>query len=367
MLRDRFREWHFPLKYNRARRDQRSALVSSAFPIASEERHLTATLSVVGSFLDELSSTGSWSHSSASQGLEIQRLAASAHMAISTYSSNCPARYAELVDLGDQTADAMFRCRNATTMHPRVLTALQRLLIDNRENGVESDALALVKKMFQVLADRQLPKQHPVRLLCHMKKDQAVPLLKRMSTLTEQRFYDKISTHDPDFAAQEQIYSARVLASIGHTQDAIDQLKRMLAKYDGGIDVFTIADANRTLGYANSLSGSLDEARRFSLSALQSFEKAGASGSENSMYTHMCLVRVHGRPGTLLDLGVAEHHARAAVSIWEANAASNKGKGGIMWVKDLHRILCEQEKTEEAKRLRTRFPTYFEEVAEAKD
>lgn len=211
--------------------------------------------------------------------------------------------------------------------------------------------------MFKIVSDQHLPQKHPVRLLCHVGKEQASILLEHLLHQTEKQFYEKISEEDSVFVARELTYTARVLTSVGRNYEGIALLSGVLSSFRWRVDQFTIADTYRTLGYAKVNAGMLQEAREDLVLALHLFESIKEEDCEESMFVHMYLSQVYSKDGELLDLASAEYHASCVVDIWKR---SGKMRKGIMLVKELHHIRLQREKYEEAQQLRLEYPTYFD-------
>ena len=189
-----------------------------------EDWHLQGTLKEIEGYLDRIVEQGSWIYRHEEPAFELQKLAASAHMAISSQSYDCHAIWKELGALYSPACKTMprFHENNLLTMHPRALVVLLRLLVDSLSIDLwASRTLENVKYMFWIVTSQTLQARHPIRLLCGMPKRKTKELLFRLLELMDVRLFAKVSDHQPDgpkFVAQEQTYAARVLSSLGYTQ-----------------------------------------------------------------------------------------------------------------------------------------------------
>lgn len=260
---------------------------------------------------------------------------------------------------------------NLLTMHPRSLTAILRVLVDSVSFGEGgSKTLENVKYMFWAMFSHILQASHPLRLLCSVPKKQSIELLFRLIKLMDQRLYLKIGNNHPDgavFVAQEQTYAARVLASLGYSQWAESKLRTIIDDLDSHNDLFTKADAYRTLGYmkeqscvnltGDRLFATLNESQSSSAKAIDLFKKMGMGYSNEAMFTVLSLSQTNRMLG---DLESAERYLVEAINIWKT-IRSDEDQGGSKLILDLHKVLCDQNKLEEARLLRESNERYFEE------
>jgi len=269
------------------------------------EHNLREALSQISGYLDRLVESGSWRRRNEQPAFEIQKLAAHAHMAISGQSKGSPQTWQDLVKLGKPTFNVMPKldCDGLLTLHPRALTALLRLVVDGADipNAMplwEAQTLRTVKDMFRQAAKMALPRTHPVPLLCGVQASQTQNLSARQFELMDVRLYARISHLPPDggvFVAQEQIYGARVLASLGYVQWAEAKLSSVIADLPAHSCQYTYAEAHRTLGYvrqqacshasAKSTGNRLRDAENNANLALQAFKKIGMGESNEALYT----------------------------------------------------------------------------------
>ena len=342
-----------------------------------EEVHLQHTLSEIYRFLDRIVRNKSWLQAIEEPCYELQRLASDAHLAIASLTYDCRQVWRELGQLQSSAAALLPRfwkpCRN---MHPRVLTILLRLLVDDCTRPLlETKTLEKVKNMFFFLAQDTLGSNHPVTLLCGTPTAKTKDLLWRQIELVKTRFYAKAKIDDPKFVACEQICSARVLASIGYPEKAEAELVSLIESLGCDADQYTLADAHRTLGFSQFHSaeiaeaqGNMPEARAKlieaateSTLALELFTKADGGKTENVMYTHHRLACTFRKLGCLEN---CEEHFQAALNIWELNRKNHERQGGVKLVRDLDQVLLELGKVEASAQLRRGYPQYFEESPE---
>ena len=427
MLRDRFKLWNANPKYNRhqpveARRPRRktrapagnnafeltasvnvqlevhqgllsnkvhaidsAGVHKTAFPSSRpgrtpntprEDCHLQMTLNEVAGYIDRIVEADLWILRYEEPAFELQKLAANAHMAISSQTYDCHHIWRELDQLYAPVCNLMpkFGENNLLAMHPRTLTVLLRLLVNSvsfEQGG--SQTLENVKYMFWIVANQTLQVAHPIRLLCGMPKRNTTELLFRLLELMDVRLYSRISHKRPDgalFVAQEQTYAARVLASLGFTQWADHKLQSVVEDLDTHMDAFTKADAYRTLGYVKqqacngtnvTFSGEtksmLQASKTASASALNLFVEIGKGCNNEAMYTRISLAQVSRRLGELPE---AEAYLSEAINVWQ-KTRNREDQGGSKLILDLNQVLCEQRKFDEAQELRQQYQRYFEE------
>ena len=338
-----------------------------------EEWHLQRTLKEVAGYLDRIVEEGSWMQRDEEPTFELQKLAANAHMAISSQRYDCHHIWKELGLLYSPVCHVMpaFGENNLLTMHPRALVVLLRLLVNSLDIGHwGSQTLQKVRRMFWLVTIQTLTADHPLRLLCGMPKSRATDLLFRLLELMDVRLFSRVSDRQPAgavFVAQEQTYAARVLASLGYTQWAEFKLQSVIDDLDTHMDDFTQADAYRTLGYAREQSCAgvvsgrtipiLKQSKTASASALMLFVQTGRGCSNEAMFTHISLAQVTRKLG---ELDEAEMHLAEAIDIWQ-KIRKAEDQGGSKLILDLHQVLVDQRKFKEARVLRQRHQRYFEE------
>jgi hypothetical protein len=338
-----------------------------------EDWHLQKTLKEIEGYLDRIVEQGSWIYRHEEPAFALQKLAANAHLAISSQSYDCHAIWKELDELYSPVCKTMprFDENNLLTMHPRALVVLLRLLVDSLSIDIwASQTLEHVKYMFWIVTSQTLPARHPVRLLCGMPKRNTKQLLFRFLELMDVRLFAKVSGQQPDgptFVAQEQTYVARVLSSLGYTQWAEFKLRSVIGDLDSHMDPFTKADALRTQGYCLEQSSAavtsdrtksvLQQAKVVTTSALDLFLEIGMRCSNEVMFTRISLAQASRKLG---EFALAETHLTEAIYIWEQTRQS-EDQGGVKLILDLHQVMVKQEKLEEARELRQMHPRYFEE------
>jgi hypothetical protein len=338
-----------------------------------EDWHLQRTLKEVAGYLDRIVEEGTWAQRNEEPTFELQKLAANAHMAISSQSYDCHHIWRELGLLYSPVRHVMpmFDENNLLTMHPRALIVLLRLLVDSLSIGHwGSQTLEQVRGMFWFVTSQTLRAAHPLRLICGMPKRKSTELLFRLLELMDVRLFSRVSNQQPDgavFVAQEQTYTARVLASLGYPRWAEIKLQSVVDALDTHMDIFTQADAYRTLGYAREQSCAgivsectrpiLQESKTASTSALLLFAGMGKGCSNEAMFTHISLAQVTRNLGELEE---AETHLAEAVNIWQKTRKA-EDQGGSKLILDLHQVLIHQRKFKEAQELRQQHQRYFEE------
>ena len=172
MLYDRFRRWGLAERRVNKRRP------SSPLNTPNDEAQLCDVLSRIGNYLDDLLDKNVRQLCASQDGVDMQRLVANAHLAVTSQVYDTRAVWEELLGLLPPVQQKMLLYRRATpNLHPRVLTALFRLLVKGRaaiesraNTHRETSALAVVKGMFQK-ASLALQPEHPVRLLCSLSAD----------------------------------------------------------------------------------------------------------------------------------------------------------------------------------------------------
>jgi hypothetical protein len=341
-----------------------------------EDCHLQMTLREVAGYIDRIVEADSWILRYEGPAFDLQKLAANAHMAISSQTYDCHHIWRELDQLRAPVCELMprFGENNLLTMHPRALTVLLRLLVNSVSFGQwGSQTLENVKYMFWIVANQTLRATHPIRLLCAMPKLKSTEFLFRLLELMDVRLYSRIGSKRPDgavFVAQEQTYAARVLASLGYTQWAEFKLQSVVEDLDTHMDAFTKADAHRTLGYVkeqacNGTNGTISEeitstlhaSKTASASALNLFLEMGQGCSNEAMFTRISLAQVSRRLGELRE---AETYLSEAINVWQ-KTRNCEDQGGSKLILDLHQVLCEQRKFDEGRELRQQYQRYFEE------
>lgn len=370
MLYYRFSEWNFPPKYKRlAVSNDRTHLDLPLVPTRALDLYggsgkLHAALASVGNYLDDICEVKFWCLPGSTTWIEIQWLISSTHMAVNSVVQHhdVHAAWTELRAMESRVEQIMLSLCNSV-MHPRVLSALFRLLVNGSScSDLQVRTLSVVRAMFAKVS-KVLPANHPVRMLCGLPND--IPsgeLLSHFFGLVERRLYGKTSCSAPDFVAREQIYNARVLASLGRIQEADAQLEMVLQVIENPqIKQLTRADCYRTAGYSKAEAGTPEAARPFCENALRIFDEIGEGQSENAMFTHLTLARCSRQEG---DLENCEYHSHAAFAAWESNAKFNRGQGGVKFVRDLYQVYQDRGKISAMEQLCAKYPKYFEESKE---
>lgn len=368
MLWDRFRVWRVPRKYN-ARQVGSSRPVSTvvaspqtALVTSPERRPFFVAMTDVGYWFQSVVDAGTWRLSARQRRIDMQRLVSRAHMAIESESYDTKARLHELHGIADQSQELMAGMGDAK-MHPRILTALMRLWIaDWQTTPWKVAMLQVVKGMVCRTSQRFLQARHPVAALSRLVSSHHDPD-EVMSAYFEQfkkRFISPIIDEDPDFAVREQIYGARVLASVGRPGKAAELLQQTDVRRE--VNQHTVADFYSTRGYALVQSGHHQDAIQDLDTAISTFNSIDEAKCEGAEYAHFCLAMCYEAIG---NFDLQAYHLEAALSAWESNASLQKNQGGIKIVLDLHGVYEKQGKQEEMQDLRTKYYTYFEEVPEA--
>lgn len=367
MLWDRFRMWRVPRKYNAKQVGSSrpaSTLVTNpqtAMITSPERRPFFAAMTNVGNWFQSVVDAGTWRVAARERRIDMQRLVSRAHMAIESQSYDTKARLHELHGIEDQSRELMAGMGDAK-MHPRVLTALMRLWIsDWQSDNLKGQWLQAVKGMVCRTSQKLLQASHPVATLSRLVSSHHHPD-EVMSAYFEQfqkRLIVHIMDEDPDFAVREQIYGARVLASVGRPGKAAELLQQTDVRRE--VDNHTVADFYSTRGYVLLQDDHHQDAIQDLSTAIDTFESIDEAHSEGAEYAHFCLAMCYEAIGTL---DQQERHLEAALSAWESNAALQKNQGGIKIVLDLHKVYEKQGKQEKMQELRERYCTYFEEVPE---
>lgn len=338
--------------------------------IAKEDLPIRITVKAASNFYNLLLEERSAQRDALQPGpaLEVQSLAANAKLAIAAQAYDSRAIWKELSELQHSVTKVM-PALSGRVFHPRVLTALLRLLVDGvsvpgavsgfARSAEESKTLAVVKLMFLKVARQYLGDRHPVTLLCAapVSGTQSIELLRSLVELMA-RFYNHLNDTDPSFVAWEQIYTARVLSSLGYAPEGIVHLEAVMARLETHGDLCIKADAYRSMGYALWMNGSGDDAVPYLFDAYNLFKDMGYGDSENAKYTCICLASVFRQKG---EIQKCEQYLSEAVAIWNSNRSRDGDKGGVKLVRDLNQVLCEQGKTIESQRLRQLHPDFFKE------
>jgi hypothetical protein len=305
----------------------------------------------------------------------VQKLAADAHMAISSQRYDAHKIWQELGDLYNPVLEVMpkLQADNLLTLHPRTLTALLRLAVDGTQipNAMElweSRTLGVIKDMFFLASKLSLPSFHPVVLLLGNTPDKSVELLFRYLELMDVRLCSKVS-HEHDgtaFIAQEQIYAARVLASLGWLTWAEFKIGRVIAGLSVHRCQYTRADCFRTLGFIQQqdchgrhpefIRNRLAEAEGNARHALLLFSRIGMNSSNEAMYTCLGLAQIAQKQNQPHEV---EECLRKALKIWNANEAGRQRQGCTRIVRDLYKCLLEQGKNDQAELLRDEHSDHF--------
>jgi hypothetical protein len=319
---------------------------------------LHVTMSSIGHYLDGLVTSSPLAWANAKHATELQKLVSNAHMAVMSQQYDTSAIWTELFALKARAETAIMSFQDGI-MHPRVLTALLRLIVEgDTASEIERQALAAVRMMVAVACEA-LPVRHPLRLLLGMTPAKATDsdVLKGFMKQYQSRLLNRISDNAPDFAVREQIYGARVLASLGQTADADSVLQRCTDLHDR-INLSTVADWHRTAGYSKIQAGKPTEGRPHLESALTLFETSGQQCSDNAMYNRLSLATLCRQEE---DLSQAAVHMKAVLHIWEANRKAGGGQGGLKFVRDLHSIYEKLGDVWKTVELELKYPEYFEE------
>lgn len=336
-----------------------------------EDYHLRKTLKAIQDFFNNLANKISGRclevhNLDKEPAFELQRMAANTHQAIASEQYDTHATFVELRRLGARAENVLPKL-DRDSMHPRVLTVLLRLIVDgtSKINGTDKQKqdtgiLRTVKGLFERVAKAELFGDHPVVLLSGMpeRRDQTERLLHGQMELATTEFYEKIRQYDPVFVACEEIYSARVLASLGRTQEAEAQLKIVFQNMSSHNDSFTRADALRTWGFTKFNANSPQAAIISLTQALHDFQESGYGNSENVLYIHICFSWIYRQ---LNDLQKCEKSLWNAVNLWESTELLYNNQSGVNFVRSLDQVLYEQQEWYKRQYLRNRHPAYFEE------
>lgn len=301
------------------------------------------------------------------QAFEVQRLAANAHQAVASQMYASHQAFADLQNVGSRAAHIL-PALDMNSMHPRVLTVLLRLVVESMYGCIgdlkeqqEVDILRTVKALLKQISTTKLSSDHPVSLLCAIPNDQnqTDQLIHYQMALVKAELYDKIRAHDSRVVALERIYSARVLASLGHTTEAEDLLEAAFMDNLADYDLFVHADACRTLGYTKVRAGAPEQAVLWLNVALEEFQRSGNGETENVLYTHIALSWAYRR---LDRLDLCELSLWNALALWRSEESVKKNSSAVKLIRDLDQVLCEQGKHEPQVKLREEFAIYFEEA-----
>ncbi|KAK5720943.1 hypothetical protein LTR15_006905 [Elasticomyces elasticus] len=406
MLYTRFREWDLPRRYRKASRQPTAGTTMASTSLAPRPRapetkshavlylpsnsaqvsHANSSLTVhswahvsteltrslntpaniydfhhalisVGAYLDVLTTLDHSTWAVADQGTALQRLVASAHMALTTQQYDAKAIWVELSTLEPRAKSIISTLQNPA-MHPRVLTALLRLLVDHSSaTAPERAALKAIRRMFYN-ASRALPSSHPVPLLCSLSLDDTSSsvLLQALCNQLNGRLYNKMCDTTPDFVAAEQVYGARVLASVGRTDIADSLLESVYSQLGGRIALHTTADYHRTAGYSKIQNGQLRVARSHLETAMAAFEAAGRDNSEGAMFTCLSLAMLCRKENNLAGY---ISYLEATLEIWDTNSDLRKIQSGIKFVRDLYQAYDGTHRSTKMHELEARYPAYF--------
>lgn len=301
------------------------------------------------------------------QAYEIQRLAANAHQAVGSQVYASHQTFADLQAVGAKAAEVL-PALSMNSMHPRVLTVLLRLVVEsthgcigNLKDQQEVDILRTIKALFKQISTTKLSGDHPVLLLCAMPNDQnqTDQLIQYQMALVKSELYDKIRSHDPRFVALERTYSARVLASLGHTVEAENLLEAAFMDNLVDYDLFVHADACRTLGYTKVRAGVPEEAVLWLKVALEEFQRSGNGETENVLYTYIALSWAYRRLGQLQH---CELSLREALNLWRSVENLRRVWSAVKLIRDLDQVFGEQGKYKAQTTLREEFAIYFEDA-----
>lgn len=368
MLWDRFRVWRVPRKYNSnqvAASRPISTLVASpknAMATSKERYAFHDAMTSMGGWLRSIVDSGSWRASAQERRIHMQRLVSRVHMAIESEAYDSHARLRELQGIESQ-AQSLVVPMAGGTMHPRVLTALMRVWIaDWPVTPWKRQMMNVVRAMVCRAAQQGVCFQHPLAAVSRLVSSQHQPeeIVLTFFKSFQENLIDQIIDEDPDFAVREQVYAARVLASIGRPAGSVALLSKTRLRSD--VTEHTQADFHSALGYSQMKAGRYEDAIEGLQAAVDVFNCIGESSSEGAEYAHFCLSTCYDQLNNLHQL---EHHLEAALRAWEANAILQNSQGGIKIIRDLHRVYERQNKTTERVGLEGRYSEYFEEVPEA--
>lgn len=301
------------------------------------------------------------------QAFEVQRIVASAHQAVASQVYASHKTFADLKAVGERATEILPKL-NISSMHPRVLTVLLRLIVPRTSgcNGLvkreeEADMMGVIKALFARVSTAQLFGNHPVSLLCVLPddQDQTDQLLRYQLCLAKSELYDKIRSCNTEFVTLEEIYSARVLASVGYTAQADTLLDDVLRNLSGEQHLFIHAEACRTLGFSKLTAGLPDKAIPWLDVAVNEFQQSGNGRSENVLYTHICLAWAYRQMG---ELDSCEQSLWNALALWTSEDDLRRNSSAIKIIRDLDQVLYEQGKLDAQADLRAHYATYFEDV-----
>lgn len=218
MVYDRLREWQAPAKYRRQRQPRR---VARAVKTPPGDVQIHAALSSIGIFLDDCFEKASWPLPAFELDSAFQRLMAEALMAISSTDYDTAAIWRELRGMEQPVADIVKDWSSG--MHPRVLSVLLRVLVQNQETSpTQRGLIRAFRRMVWKTAVEALQASHPVALLCgvELAPERTEDFLEKFSAQMGSRLHDRVSGSAPDFVAREKIYTARAFASFGFSETA---------------------------------------------------------------------------------------------------------------------------------------------------
>lgn len=314
-------------------------------------------MTTVGNWLQSIIENGSWRQSAVERRIDMQRLVSRAHMAIESQKYDTKARYQELQSIAYQTHDLMLATKD-TKMHPRVLTSLMRFWIaDWQDTPWKQQMLGVVKDMICRTAHRVLGGSHPINVLSRLASRCGRPdeMIMAFFWQYKTKLADRVINKNPDFAVREQIYFARVLASIKRPSKAVQVLEQTELRPE--VTASTLADYHSTLGYAFMQNGLYPDAIQGLKVAVDKFDLINEGKSEGAEYAHFCLSTCY---ENLDDLPLQEYHLVAALRAWESNAVLQNNQGGIKIVRDLHGVYEKQGKSVEMRSLERKYSKYFE-------
>lgn len=213
MLYYRFSEWNFPPKYRRAivskRRTSRILpfVPTRALDLYGSSEKLHTALASVGHYLDDICDVKFWRLPGSNNWIDIQWLISSTHMAVNSVAKHhdVHAAWTGFRALESKVERIMMSLCHII-MHPRVLSALLRLLIDGLSvSELQVRTITVVRSMFAKIS-KFLPENHPVRMLCSLQSESPPDeLVSHFFGIFNGRLYGKISCSAPKFVACEKI------------------------------------------------------------------------------------------------------------------------------------------------------------------
>lgn len=356
MIYDRLREWQTPPKYRRVKQQRITRMVNTP----TSDMQLHATLSSIGVFLDYLSEKATWQIPALELDLDFQRLTAEALMAISSTSYDTKAVRQELSDMEERMAGIVGTF--SVAMHPRVLSVLLRVLVQNQQtNDVQRGLVNAFRGMIGNKVSKSLRPSHPVSMLCALDLPPVTTedFLVKFTTQLNSRLHERVRGCAPDFIALEKIYIARAMASFGcpKTADTVLDSAATLSI----CDTFTKAEYHRTVRFSQFQKDTpaMTDAAIPNLSlAVTEYEGIDKSTSTEAMYVHYNLGSAFRRKR---DFESCIHHLESALDIWKGNSATHQQRGGIKYVLDLNEAYSQVGWNDSMESLHEQYASYFAE------